>query len=95
MDKERSGGEGLLQDVKGFCGSWSPGQRLGFIAEEACEWVGDGAVVLDEASVEIGEAEETLEFLHCSGCGPVLNSCHLPLVHPDTTVIDVVAKELH
>lgn len=57
MDQERSGSEGFLKGIEGLCGSCSPGQRLGLISEEACKWTGDGAVILDEAAVEIGEAE--------------------------------------
>jgi len=30
MDQDRSGEEGLLEQVEGFSGRWSPGQRLGY-----------------------------------------------------------------
>lgn len=34
-------------------GDWSPGQRLGFVTEEIGYGTSDGAVILDESTVEI------------------------------------------
>jgi len=38
VDEERSGGEGFFQGVECGGGSWSPGQRLGIVAEEVGKW---------------------------------------------------------
>ncbi len=90
MNQDRGSDEGLFQDVKGLRGRWCPGQSFGLEFEEVGERTGNGAIVLDEPSIEIGETQKALEFLDRRGYGPILDGGYLPLVHFDAILVDVV-----
>ncbi len=61
--------------------------------EEVGERTGNGAIILDEPSIEIGETQKALEFLDRRGYGPILDGGYLPLVHFDALLVDVVTQE--
>ncbi len=89
MYKDWSLGESFLQLLEGLLGCWGPGQRLGLVTEQVGEWIGKGAVVLNESTVEVRESQESLEFLD-GRFGPGLESFHLPLVHLDVTTVNMI-----
>ncbi len=96
MPENRGRAERGLQAVEGFVGFGTPGQGLGLPAEQeggkrGCEQT----KTLDEATVEIGKAKESLQFLNRLGSRPFCHSCYLPLVHLDTFPPDDVSQELH
>lgn len=61
--------------------------------EQTGEWIGDGAVVMDEKMIEVSESKKVLKFFDGWGNGPVVNSFYLPLVHGYPIFIDNVTKE--
>lgn len=60
MDQEWGGHKGLFEGMEGLCGGRSPGERFGFVTEETGERAGDGTEVLNEPSIEVGKAKESL-----------------------------------
>jgi len=70
VSKDGSGGEGLLQEVKGGATILTKIPRNVF-AGKPCERYDDGRVVEDEATVKICKTEEGLDVLHLVGFWPV------------------------
>ncbi len=66
---------------------------LGLSLKKVGERTGNGAIDLDEPSIEIGETQEALEFLDRRGYGPISDGGYLPLVHFDAILVDVVTQE--
>lgn len=52
-------------------------------------------LVLDESSIEICKAKETLGFLEGGGSGPEVCNFHLPLIHSDALGSNGVCEELN
>ena len=70
MGKDRSGGEGLLQEVKGGATILTKIPRNVFVGKP-CERYNDVGVVKNEATVEVRKTEEGLDVLHLAGFWPV------------------------
>ncbi len=95
MPENRGRAECGLQAVEGIVGVGIPRQGLGLPAEQGDKRGCEQTKTLDEATVEIGEAKESLQFLNRLGSRPFCHSCYLPLVHLDTFPPDDVSQELH
>ncbi len=95
MPENRGCAECGLQAVEGFVGVGIPRQGLGLPAEQGCKRGCEQTKTLDEATVEIGKAKESLQFINRLGSRPFCHSCYLPLVHLDTFPPDDVSQELH
>ena len=52
------------------------------------EWLGELSVVLDEVSVEVGEAEEAPDTMYIGWCGPFCDCFHLGVIHLDAVMVD-------
>lgn len=76
------GGEGRLERQERLSSGRRP--QKGLALEQGRQWSSDGAVVLDEAPVVAGEAEEAAQRLDRAWLGPVLDSFDLGGVHCDT-----------
>ncbi len=50
---------------------------------------------MDKSAVEVGESEESLEFLDRLQLGPVTDGLDLPLVHLDAICTEDVTEELY
>jgi len=72
VGKDRSGGEGLLQEVKGGATILTKIPRNVF-AGKPCERYNNVRVVKDETMVEICKTKEGLDVLHFAGFWPVGN----------------------
>ena len=70
VGKDRSRGEGLLQEVKGRATILTKIPRNVFVGKP-CERYNDVRVVEDEATVEICKTKEGLDVLHLAGFWPV------------------------
>ncbi len=95
MGEDGSSAEGLLELLEGAPRFGVPRQRLGPLAEHGGEGSGEEAEVLNKSAIEVGESEESLEFLNRLRLGPVTDSLDLPLVHLDAIRADDVPEELH
>ena len=84
------GDEGRLERQERLSSGRRPQEGLAF--EQGCQRSSDGAVVLDEAPVVAGEAEEATERLDLARLWPCLNNVDLGRVHGDTRGGDDVAK---
>lgn len=93
--KDRGRAEGFLELGKLFVGFRGPGQRLGLTAKHGVEGCCEETETVDETLVEIGESQESLQFINCLRPRPLPVGLHLPLVHLDTFWADDIAKELH
>lgn len=70
MSEEGICGKGLFEELKRLVGFRTPGNSLGVAFQEGCERSGDGAVILTQLLVEVGEV---LEFFYWSECWPAEN----------------------
>jgi len=70
VGKDRSRGEGLLQEVKGRATVLTKIPRNVFVGKP-CERHDDIRVVEDETTVEVRKTEEGLDVLHLAGFWPV------------------------
>ncbi len=82
-DLDGSSAEGFLELLEGGSSFGVPRQRLGLLTEHGRKGCWEKAEVLDESAVEVGESEESLEFLDRLRLGPVTDGLDLPLVHLD------------
>lgn len=64
MSEEGRLGKDLFEVLKRLVGFGTPGQRLVLAFQEGCERSSDGAVILYELSVEVGETSEALDFFY-------------------------------
>jgi hypothetical protein len=87
-----SRGEYPFQLVKRSLLGLSP-VELFVLSEQACNWDGAAAIVLDETAVAIRKAEKTLDVMNIAGCGPVDNRCYFLRVHLNSVLGDEVAQE--
>ena len=69
LNEDRSGGEGLLQRIKGILTLISPSPRGG-LARQPSKRNCDVRVVRDETTVEVGKSEERLYVLYLSRSWP-------------------------
>ncbi len=92
MGEDGSSAEGLLELLEGGPSFGVPRQRLGLLAEHGSEGSGEEAEVLNKSAIEVGESEESLEFLNRLWLRPVTDSLDLPLVHLDAISADDVPK---
>jgi len=70
VGKDRSGGEGLLQEVKGGATVLTKIPRNVFVGKP-CKRYDNVGVVENEATVEVRKTEEGLDVLHLAGFWPV------------------------
>ena len=100
VEQDRSGSEGLLQVLEGGASLIGEEER-GTLTGEAGQRNDDVGVVVDEATIEVSEAQERLNVLHVARFRPVLNDFDLSRRHRQTTrgkdipkVFDGLAMEL-
>jgi hypothetical protein len=86
-------GESTFDFLKGLTTFTCPRER-NFFSGEAIQWLRDLAVIFDEASVEVGEAEERLDAFHGGKCSPVTDDSGLAWVHFHAFGTDYKAEKL-
>ncbi|KIO08845.1 hypothetical protein M404DRAFT_133174 [Pisolithus tinctorius Marx 270] len=83
MSENRSGAEGILQVEESGAALLGKVPRS-TLSREASEWNDDVGVVINEASVEIGEAKEGLDVSHLLWLRPVTDCLNLLSGHGET-----------
>ncbi len=80
MPQDGGCAERFLELLNCFVGLGVPGQELGLTSQEGGERRSEQTVVLDESPIEVGESEESLQFLYRRGERPFLYGHNFPLV---------------
>src|SRR3981189_232300 len=65
------------------------------LAGKASQRNSDPGIVVDKATVEIGEAEERLDVANFARFGPILNGLHLLVGHCEALGREIVPEEFH
>ncbi len=94
MPQDGGCAERFLELLNCFVGIGVPGQELGLTSQEGGERRSEQAVVLDESPIEVGESEESLQFLYRRGERPFPYGRNFPLVHTNPILADDVPEEL-
>jgi hypothetical protein len=81
------GGEGSLELVKSLLSERAL-DKQNVLLEKIVKWVADLGEVLDEALIEVGEANEALYFLEIFRDGPIDDSFNLDWVYKDSAMTD-------
>ena len=93
MNKDRGGGEPLLEEPESLLGLCPP-LKPQLVRGEPGQGGGDGAVVPDEPAVEIGEAQKPLEASAVRGCRPLLHCLDLLRIHSHISGGNYVPQEV-
>ena len=93
MAKKTCVGEGRFDLLEGS-GSRVIEVEFGVFLKKLREWVDNTGIAADETPVEVGEAEELLEFFHSARCWPVQYGRYFVLRHADAGRGDDEAQEL-
>jgi len=94
MEKNRSGGETLLESREGGVGRRCPevGTQSGGEVSEGSSYL---AIIPDELAVEVEESEEALELLTGRALAPLDNRLDLTGVRPGQSSLHYEPQELH
>jgi hypothetical protein len=74
--ENRSGRESIFEEVEGVTGLFGEVKGDAFV-HEAGKWNDDVGIVVDESTVEVGEAEEGLDVFDLPWLGPVTDGLDL------------------
>jgi len=94
MSEDRSGGECIFEKVEGVVGFLVEVEGGTFVSK-AGERNNDVRVVVNESTVEVGEAQEGLDVFHLPRLGPVADGLDLVCSHGETVGGKDVAKVLN